>query len=76
MELRNAIYNSSSEQIIIQKPLAIYVPSESMELWRTGRKEYKMQAKIESHKEIALDMNRSYAVIYEWVQGIDNEIRG
>jgi len=70
MELRNAIYDSSG-QIIAQKPLAIYVPSESIELSRTGRKEYKMQAKIEAHKEIALDMNRSYAVIYEWIQGID-----
>ena len=69
-ELRNTIYNSP-EKIIIQKPLAIYVPSESVELWRIGRKEYKMQAKIEAHKEIALDMHRSYAVIYEWIQGID-----
>lgn len=70
IELRNAIYNSP-EKIIIQKPLAIYVPSERVELWRTGRKEYKIQRKIETHKEIGLDKYRSYAVIYEWIEGMD-----
>lgn len=70
MELRNPAHKSH-EKIIIQKPLAIYVPSERRELWQFGRKEYKMQAKIKAHKEIALDMCRSYAVIYEWIQGID-----
>ncbi|GAG95263.1 unnamed protein product, partial [marine sediment metagenome] len=38
MELSSAIYDSS-KKIIAQKPLAIYVPSESIELSRTGRKE-------------------------------------
>lgn len=70
MELRNAVINSST-RIVLQKPLAIYVPSESIELWRMGRKEYKMQLKIKAHKEVALDMFRSYAVIYEWIEGID-----
>ncbi|MGA1869420.1 MAG: hypothetical protein ACMUJM_12850 [bacterium] len=70
MELRNAIH-TSQEKINIQTPLAIYVPAEAMELWKTGRKEYKMRSKIESHKEISLDMLRSYAVIYEWIEGID-----
>ncbi|MFC1708759.1 hypothetical protein ACFL2J_01690 [Candidatus Omnitrophota bacterium] len=68
--LRNAVLESSFE-ITIQKPLAIYVPSESVEIWQSGRKEYKMQYKIDSHKDIVLDMHRSYAVIYEWIEGID-----
>ncbi|MBN1383620.1 MAG: hypothetical protein JW983_01900 [Elusimicrobia bacterium] len=70
MELRNTVYESS-EKIFIQKPLAVYVPSKTIELWQTGRKEYKMRSKIDTHKEIVLDINRSYAVIYEWIQGID-----
>ena len=71
MELRNTMYSSSSK-IIIHKPLAIYVPSETTELWQTGRKAYKMQYKIQSHKkEVVLDMHRLYAVIYEWIKGID-----
>jgi hypothetical protein len=45
MELRDA--NSvRSETIITQRPLAIYVPSEGNELWRTGRKEYVRKAKL------------------------------
>jgi len=63
--------SGSPYKVITQKPLAIYVPSEPVALWQTGRKEYKMRNIIKSHKEIALDMNRSYAVIYEWLKGID-----
>ncbi|MFC1645664.1 hypothetical protein ACFL2Y_00600 [Candidatus Omnitrophota bacterium] len=70
VDLRNRVLESSFK-IIIQKPLAIYVPSESVEIWQSGRKEYKMKYKIDSHKDIALDMCRSYAVIYEWIEGID-----
>ncbi|MFC1631253.1 hypothetical protein ACFL1I_08270 [Candidatus Omnitrophota bacterium] len=70
MELRNAMQRSSPKTII-HKPLAIYVPSERSKLWQTGRKEYKMQYKIKSHKEVVLDITRLYAVIYEWIVGID-----
>ncbi len=69
-ELRKIVHDSM-ENIFIQRPLAIFVPSESVELWQSGRKEYKMRNKIESHKDIMLDMFRSYAVIYLWVPGID-----
>lgn len=65
MELRNSRYESPGI-IITQKPMAIYVPSERVELWRTGRKKYIMQVKIENHGDIELDMFRSYVVIYEW----------
>jgi hypothetical protein len=51
--------------------LAIYVRSDRTELWRMGRREYMMRAIIEKHVEIELDMFRSYAVIYEWMDGVD-----
>jgi hypothetical protein len=70
MELKEAI-NGSPERVLIQRPLAIFAPSESRELWQTGRIEHKMKSKIESHKEVELNMFRSYAVIYEWIEGID-----
>ena len=70
IELKKAM-DESSEKITIQTPLAIYVPNEPVKLWQSGRKEYKFQWKLESHKEIALDMFRSYAVIYEWINGVD-----
>ncbi len=70
MELRNTKYESKG-RIITQKPLAIYVPQERLELWQVGRRKYKMQSKIKKHNEIILDMFRPYIVIYEWIKGID-----
>ncbi|MBN2440256.1 MAG: hypothetical protein JXJ04_02895 [Spirochaetales bacterium] len=70
MELRKTKYESAGK-IITQKPLGIYVPSEHIELWQMGRRKDKIQKKIDKHKDIELDMFRSYIVIYEWVKGID-----
>ncbi|MBN1699561.1 MAG: hypothetical protein JW881_18725 [Spirochaetales bacterium] len=70
MELRNTKYESPG-RIITQKPLAVYVPNEHVELWESGRREYKMRNKIAAHEEIELNMYRSYVMIYEWVKGID-----
>jgi hypothetical protein len=70
MELRNTKYESPGK-IITQKPLAIYVPNEHVELWESGRKEHKMRHKINSHDEVELNIYRSYVMVYEWVKGID-----
>ncbi|MBN2533286.1 MAG: hypothetical protein JXB88_10360 [Spirochaetales bacterium] len=70
MELRKTKYESPGK-IITQKPLAIYVPAERIELWQMGRRQYKIQEKIDKHKDVILDMFRSYIVVYEWVKGID-----
>ena len=61
----------AGSRVILQRPLAIYVPPTRMELWRTGRKAYMMQNMIDKHVEIELDMERLYAVIYEWIKGVD-----
>lgn len=70
MELRDT-GGGPTGRIITQRPLAIYVAPGRVEPSRVGRKEYKMHAKIQMHKEIKLDMFRLYAVIYEWIKGID-----
>jgi len=70
-ELRNTCYESTS-QIVTHKPLAIYVPVGDIELDRLGRKSYKMKAIISNHDDIKLHMHRNYAVIYEWIKGIDS----
>jgi len=70
MELRDS-RRELPGTILTQKPLAIYASSEHVELWRSGRREYKMHTKIQTHKEIHLSMFRMYAVLYEWVKGID-----
>jgi len=69
-ELRNTRYESAG-RIFTHRPLAIYVPTGDIELDRLGRKSYKMKAIISSHDDIKLHMNRNYAVIYEWIKGID-----
>lgn len=70
MELREAL-KTAKQRVAIQKPLAIYVPKAQIELNRLGRKEYKIDQTISAHHDIALDKYRSYAVIYEWLKGLD-----
>jgi len=53
------------------KPLAIYVPRKYVEMDRMGRRSYRIEAMQKSHKEVMLDANRKYAVLYEWIEGID-----
>ena len=69
-EMRNTRYESSG-QLHTHKPLAIHVPRKFVEAERLGRREWKMDAIQRSHGEIELDRNRNYAVIYEWLKGID-----
>ncbi len=69
-ELRDMSHESEGH-IITHKPLAIYVPITHIDLERLGRKTYKMEAMISSHSGVELDIFRNYAVIYEWVKGID-----
>ena len=70
IELRNT-RSESSPVVCTHKPLAIYVPRKSVEPDRLGRRPYKIEAMQEKHTEVNLDINRSYAVVYEWVDGID-----
>jgi len=69
-ELRNAQCNSGG-RVLTHKPLAIYVPAGHVDLDKLGRKMYKMEALISSHKDIEVHILRNYAVIYEWIKGVD-----
>lgn len=70
LELRNTRFESPG-QLHTHKPLAIYVPRKYVKAEQLGRKRHKMEAIQRSHEEIAIDWNRNYAVIYEWLKGID-----
>jgi hypothetical protein len=52
------------------KPLAIYVPAKRLELWQTGRSQSKMAQKKAKFRDVELDINRQYILIYEWIKGI------
>jgi hypothetical protein len=58
-------------RIRTQKPLAIYVPAERLQLWQTGRSEAKVSAKLARHPGVELDILRQYVVLYAWIKGHD-----
>jgi hypothetical protein len=70
LEMRNTRQGSSGN-LYTHKPLAIYVPRKYVGGERLGRKRHKMEAIQRGLDEIDLDWNRNYAVIYEWLKGID-----
>ena len=71
-ELRQAL-SQTAERLYTHKPLAIYVPREYVDAWKLGRQDHIFRRIQESHDEIKLDRHRHYAVIYEWIKGIDAE---
>ena len=71
LELRNTRPNGAP-RLHTHKPLAIYVPRKYVAGEQLGRRRHKMEAIQRSHVEIDLDWNRNYAVIYEWLKGVDS----
>ena len=68
-------------KLLTQRPLAVYTPPERLELWQTGRAEWRMwwhhqllrkdQYGLPGEEAIQLDIHRNYALIYGWVKGRD-----
>ncbi len=69
-ELRQSRFESPG-RILTKRPLAIYVPARKMPLWQSARKQHKMRTIQRNHLDVDLDMRRNYAVIYEWIKGVD-----
>jgi hypothetical protein len=72
--LVNEMRDSRSEPNIrlrTHKPLAIYVPNRFHPPEQLGRKKERMESIERTHEGVDLDWNRTYAVIYEWIRGID-----
>jgi hypothetical protein len=71
MELRKGDAGPSAIHVHTQRPLAIYVPNQRLELWQTGRSEDKIHAKLARHPGVELDILRQYVVLYGWIKGRD-----
>jgi len=71
MELRAGENGPAGIRIRTQRPLAIYVPSERLQLWQTGRSESKIALKVARHPGVELDILRQYVVLYGWIKGKD-----
>jgi len=70
-ELRARNYGRKDLRILTQKPLAIYVPPERMQIWQTGRSQYKILSKLSRHPGFEIDILRSYIMLYGWIKGMD-----
>ena len=71
MELRRGEVGPAGIRIRTQYPLAIYVPSERLQLWQTGRSEDKIRAKVARHPDVEIDILRQYVVLFGWIKGAD-----
>lgn len=71
MELREGPHGPENDPICTQRPLAIYVPPDFMQLWQSGRSRAKINRILAAHPGIDLDILRQYKLIYEWVPGQD-----
>ncbi len=70
IELQNTRFEMPG-RFYTHKPLAIYVPRKYVKAEHLGRRQHRMASIERSHREIPIDWNRNYAVIYEWLKGID-----
>jgi hypothetical protein len=71
MELRKGEAGPPGIRIRTQRPMAIYVPSERLQLWQTGRSEDKIRAKVTRHPGVEIDILRQYVVLFGWIKGFD-----
>ena len=71
MELRAGAYGPPRVRVRAQRPLAIYLPAERMQLWQTGRRESRIAAKRARHPGVELDILCQYVLVFEWIEGLD-----
>jgi hypothetical protein len=81
MELRSGGAAPELPRLRTQKPLAIYAPPETFQLWELGRS----RSRFDSHghllsrdqehqpKAMELDIRRMYVLLYGWIKGKDAE---
>jgi hypothetical protein len=55
--------------IKVQRPLAIYVPPQRMQLWQSGRSRSRINRIHARHPGIDIDILKQYKLVYEWIRG-------
>jgi len=68
-ELREGHYGPKDVNVKTQRPMAIYVPPEKMQLWQSGRSRSKINRIRAKHPGIDLDILKQYKLIYRWIRG-------
>jgi len=69
MEMADKQVGQRLEWIRAQRPLAIYVPPQKMQLWQSGRSRAKINRIRARHPGIDIDILKQYKLIYEWICG-------
>lgn len=68
-EMRDSHFGRKDVRIHTQRPMAIYVPPERMQLWQSGRSRTKINRIRTRHPGIDLDILKQYKLIYQWIEG-------
>lgn len=66
MEMRDL---ERGTRVRTHKPLAIYVPAKRSQTWQICRLPSKMAQKKARYRDVELDIDRQYILIYEWIKG-------
>ncbi len=69
MEMGDKQFGQRLEWIRVQRPLAIYVPPQRMQLWQSGRSRTKINRIRARHPGVDLDILKQYKLVYEWIRG-------
>jgi hypothetical protein len=69
MELREGAFGPRNFSLNSQRPLAIYIPPDCMQLWQSGRSLAKINRVKARHPGVELDILRQYKLVYEWIPG-------
>ena len=69
MEMGDKQIGQRLEWIKVQRPLAIYVPPQRMQLWQSGRSRSRINRIHARHPGIDIDILKQYKLVYEWIRG-------
>ncbi len=81
-DLRREALRPGRPRILAQRPMAIFAPPETFDLWELGRTRSRFhphlrlleEDKDSGGKAIELDIKRIYVVLYGWIKGSDAEL--
>ncbi|MDH4161965.1 MAG: hypothetical protein OEW15_04660 [Nitrospirota bacterium] len=68
-EMGDRQYSQSIGWVKVQRPLAIYVPPQKMQLWQSGRSRSRINRIHARHPGVDLDILKQYKLVYEWIRG-------
>ena len=69
MEMGDKQVGQRLNWIRVQRPLAIYVPPQTMQLWQSGRSTSRINRIRARHPGIDIDILKQYKLVYEWIRG-------